>query len=56
MVPVPNAPGQLEPVLRLVADVGVNVEYAYGAGSDGSSSVVVLGVDDALRAATAAGV
>jgi len=56
VVPVPNAPGQLEPVLRLVADVGVNVEYAYGAGSDGSSSVVVLGVDDALRAATAAGV
>src|SRR5262249_17510496 len=47
LLPVPNAPGQLVPVLRLVADAGVNVEYAYGAGPDGSSSLVVLGVDEA---------
>jgi hypothetical protein len=43
--------------LRLVADAGVNVEYAYGGHGDGSATaVVVLGVDDAQRGAFAAGV
>src|SRR5437773_1483097 len=54
---VPNAPGALAPALRLVADAGVNVEYAYGGGPEGSvTAAVVLGVDDAQRAAAAAGV
>jgi hypothetical protein len=52
-----NGPGGLAPVARLVADAGVNVEYAYGGAHDASgSAIVVLGVDDALRAAAAAGV
>lgn len=52
-----NAPGGLAPVARLVADAGVNVEYAYGGAYDASgSAIVVLGVDDAQRAAAAAGV
>jgi hypothetical protein len=35
----------------------VNVEYAYGGGSEGGPSAsVVLGVDDAQRASAAAGV
>ena len=52
-----NAPGALFPALRLVRDAGVNVEYAYGGGPDGSpTAAVVLGVDDAARAAAAAGV
>jgi hypothetical protein len=54
---VPNAPGALEPTLRLVADANVNVEYAYSGAADVSGmAAVVLGVDDAERAASAAGV
>lgn len=57
LVTVPNTPGSLAPVLRLVGDTGVNVEYAYGGGSDmGSTASIVLGVDNAQRAAAAAGV
>src|SRR3989440_7733837 len=32
---VPNTAGALAPALKLVADADVNVEYAYGGGSDG---------------------
>lgn len=54
---VPNAAGALAPTLRLVADAGVNVEYSYGGAAEGSpTATVVLGVEDALRAAAASGV
>ena len=54
---VPNAPGALAPTLKLVSDAGVNIEYAYGGGSEGSPTAsIVLGVDDAERASAAAGV
>ena len=54
---VPNAPGSLAPTLRLISDAGVNIEYAYGGGSEGSPTAsIVIGVDDAQRAAAAAGV
>ena len=54
---VPNTPGSLAPALKLVSDADVNVEYAYGGGSEGgASAVIVLGVDDAQRAAAAAGI
>src|SRR5947207_9097500 len=54
---VPNAAGALAPALRLVGDARVNVEYAYGGAADGSpTATVVLGVDQAVRAAAAAGV
>jgi len=57
LMTVPNTAGSLEPALRLVADAGVNVEYAYGGSADGSvSAAIVLGVADAMRAAAAAGV
>jgi len=52
-----NTPGSLVPALRLVGDANVNVEYAYAGAADGSPmATVVLGVDDAQRAAAAAGV
>jgi hypothetical protein len=52
-----NAPGALAGPLRLVADSGVNVEYAYGGAADsGAGASVVLGVDDAMRASAAAGI
>jgi hypothetical protein len=54
---VPNAPGALGPVMTLMAGADVNVEYAYGGGSDpGPNALIVFGVDDAMRAAAAAGV
>jgi len=54
---IPNAPGSLASVLRLVADAGVNIDYAYGGGPEtGSPATVILGVEDAQRAGAAAGV
>ena len=52
---VPNAPARW-PALRLVADAGVNVEYAYGGATDaGATAAVVLGVDDAMRTSALTG-
>jgi hypothetical protein len=54
---VANGPGGLAPILRLVSDANVNVEYAYGGGPEsGATASIVLGVDDATRASAAAGV
>jgi hypothetical protein len=54
---VSNAPGALAAALKLVADAGININYAYGGAADGAgSALVVIGVDDAMRAAAAAGV
>lgn len=54
---VPNGPGALAPVLRLVADAGVNVDYSYGGGAEAATTAsIVLGVGNAQRAAAAAGV
>jgi hypothetical protein len=55
-VPIANGPGALAPVLAIAAQAGVNVEYAYASAADGNpSAAVVLGVEDAVRAAAAAG-
>jgi hypothetical protein len=57
LVRLPNTAGGLAPVVGAIGAAGVNVEYAYGAGPEGSASAsVVLGVEDARRAAAAAGV
>ena len=54
---LPNSPGTLATPLRLVADSGVNVEYAYGGAPEGAAmAAIVLGVADAARASAAAGV
>jgi len=54
---LPNTAGALAGPLRLVADAGINVEYAYGATTEASATAaVVLGVDDAMRASAAAGI
>jgi hypothetical protein len=53
---IPNTAGALAGPLRLVAEAGVNVEYAYGGCADASATAsVVLGVDDAMRASAVAG-
>jgi hypothetical protein len=57
LLQLPHGPGALASALRLVSDASVNVEYAYGGAADGSPTAsVVVGVDDAERAAAAAGV
>jgi hypothetical protein len=56
LVPVAHAPGALAAVLSLAAQAGVNVDYGYASNAEGSAmGAVVLGVDDAQRAAAAAG-
>jgi hypothetical protein len=56
VVPVANGPGGLTPILQMAANAGVNVEYAYASSVEGASgATAVLGVEDALRAAAAAG-
>src|SRR4026208_2582637 len=53
---IPHLPGALAPALKLVSDANVNVEYAYGGGVDaGATATIVIGVENAMRAAAAAG-
>lgn len=55
-VQVSSGPGSLATVLALLADAGVNVEYAYMSTPEaGPMSVAVIGVDDPMRAAGMAG-
>src|SRR5688572_1987643 len=53
---MPNEPGSLGRALKLLADAGVNVEYAYASGIDRLPMVgVVIGVADAPKASYATG-
>jgi hypothetical protein len=53
---VANGPGALVPALQLLADTGTNLEYAYGSAAEATATAaVVFGVEDAQRAAAAAG-
>jgi hypothetical protein len=57
LISVPNTPGALAPALKLVSDAQVNIEYAYAGATDMATiAAVVVGVEDAQRAAAAAGV
>ena len=57
MAALSAGPGALLPVLELVAGAGVNVEYAYGTTPDlFGGAAIVLGVENAARAAAAAGI
>ena len=57
VISVPNIPGALAPALKLVSDASVNIDYAYAGAADMAAiAAVVVGVDDAQRAAAAAGV
>ena len=56
MVTMPNAPGALAGLAKLLSAAGVNIDYAYAAAIEGSPmALVVFGVPDAQRAATDAG-
>lgn len=52
-----NEPGALARVIKIVAEAGINMEYAYGSGIDRAPMVaVVIGVPDAQRASAATGI
>ena len=56
-VQLPNGPGALHQITRLLAAPGVNIDYAYGASLEiQEMAAIVVGVDDAQRASTAAGI
>jgi hypothetical protein len=56
-VSVPNSPGALAGPLRLVAEAGVNIDYAYsGATGANATASVVVAVEDAMRASAATGI
>ena len=56
-IQMPNSPGVLETVARLLADAGVNLEYVYGSAlEEHTMAAIVVGVPDAQRASMAAGV
>ena len=55
-VQVPNDPGALQSVARMLADAQVNVDYLYASAlEDDVTAVVVAGVEDAQRAAMQVG-
>ena len=57
VIALPNNPGGLAAILRLVNDANVNLDYAYGGAAEGSATAtVVIGVDDPSRVSAAAGV
>lgn len=50
---LPEGPGAVARVSELVADVGVNPQYAYSGARKGlHGATMVVGVDDALKAST----
>ena len=54
---VPNEPGSLGRVVKMLAEAGINLDYAYASGIDRVPMVaVVLGVSDAQRASAATGI
>src|SRR5262245_33817144 len=57
VIGAPHAPGGLAPALQLVANAGINVEYAYSGANDiAGTASIGIGVEEAARAAFAAGV
>lgn len=54
-IPAPNKPGELERICTRLAKAGINVGYVYGSAPSGGGSTLVMGVDDAEKAAKAIG-
>jgi hypothetical protein len=54
---LPNEPGSLGKVVKMLAEAGINLDYAYASGIDREPMVaVVLGVADAQKASAATGI
>jgi hypothetical protein len=54
---LPNQAGALARAVRLVAEAGLNLDYAYASGAENDPMVgVIIGVPDATRASAASGI
>lgn len=54
---VPNDPGVMGRVAKLLADAGVNIEYLYSTAVEGHPMAsIVIGVPDAVKASALAGI
>ena len=52
-----NQPGSLARAVRLVADAGLNLDYAYASAVENDAMVgLVIGMPDAVRASAASGI
>jgi hypothetical protein len=55
-VMLPNGPGALGSVTRMLSTAGVNIDYAFASAiNEHQMTALVVAVDDVLRASTAAG-
>ncbi|HIE95024.1 MAG TPA: hypothetical protein EYQ83_19975 [Acidobacteria bacterium] len=55
-VSMPNSPGAISATTRMLCNAGININYAFASAvSEHDMTVLVVAVDDAQRAATAAG-
>ncbi|MEE2638496.1 MAG: hypothetical protein VYE68_14840 [Acidobacteriota bacterium] len=55
-IPLPNGPGAVGAITRMLSVAGINILYAYASAVSGHErSALVVAVDDAQRASTAAG-
>ncbi len=52
---IDNTPGKLEYIATKLGEADVNINYVYGGGVGGSSSVLVLSVTDCAKAVEALG-
>ncbi len=54
---VPNDPGVLSKIAKIIADAGINVEYLYASAVEGHPmAALVIGVPDAKKASMATGI
>jgi hypothetical protein len=54
---MPNEPGSLARVVKMLTEAGINLDYVYASGIDRIPMVaVVIGVQDAQRASAASGI
>ncbi len=54
---IPNTPGSLAPMLRLISEAGINIDYLYGGAAEtAASATIVVGVEHPLKASAAAGI
>ena len=56
-IPLPNSPGAVGSITHMLSVAGINIHYAYASAVSGHEmGALVVAVDDAQRASTAAGV
>lgn len=49
-VNLPNRPGELQKVAKVIADAGININYMYGTASSGKTSTCIFSTSDDKKA------